>query len=422
MLSEHEKNLIAAAVGGELSAEEERACSALLARSPAAIELHAAMVNDRERLAALPRRPAPQDLATAIFAAIQRDCPTVPAKSSRYSKRSKWIPAAMAASFFIAVSSGTYWFVAGSQSPRMVNKQLQQLPKDNLVLVPQANPNQVAVLPGSPAVELPIAPSAPEAPTIPSTSVTANQTPDATKPKEPPLDPNRILAAPVGNDVKAFDRVELKLPLLIPFTDLATEESQAALQANLARDPATRVDLFAKDTAKAAEALVAAGKKLNLNIQIETVASERMKRKMPSAWWIYTEALTPQEIAKWLGETAAVEAALTSPSEKTFGNLHAVAAGNLEQKDSLSLAGVDLGIGKKTPPTSNAHISSKTIDQVTGSLQKAETPKPGILLTYLPPLVRVHPLLSKDIKQYHELRKDRKPGTVPLVIVVRPSA
>ncbi len=419
MLGDYETHLIAGAVDGELSAEESRAASALLARSPAAAELHAALLRDRERLKSIPRTPAPASLAAAIADAIANRPVIVP--QVRPTRRPRWVPAALAASVLVAVASGTFWFVADSAAPRLAKRQIQQLPKDGSQFVPTVAPNRasdpvdaaVAIEPSKPTAEPKIQGG--------TAAVAANDghNPKAV-PDTPNLEPDRILAAPVGSDVKAFDRVELKLPLLASIADFSKDETLATLKANLARDPATRIDAFAKDTAKAAEALVASAKKLNLNIQIETVAGERMKRRMPSAWWIYTEALTPDEIAKWLAETAAAEAALGSPSERVFGAVHAMPAGAQDQKDSLSLAGVDLGLGKK-PAAPSAHISSKTLDQVAGSLQKGETPKPGLLLTYLPPLVRVPPQLSKDVKQFQEQRGDRKPGTVPLVIVVRPA-
>lgn len=414
-MGEHETQLIAGAVDGELSAEESRAASALLARSPAAAELHAALLRDRERLKSIPRTPAPASLAAAIAEAIAQRPIIVP--QVRPARRPRWVPAALAASVLAAVASGTYWFVAESAAPRLAKRQLLQLPTDQTRLVPRpaATPAPTELVP----VEPPAVATTEPKPALPGTVVATQHEPaNPMRPTEPAFDPERVLAAPVGSDVKAFDRVDLKLPLLATLSDFSREETQAALKANLARDPATRIDVFVKDTGKAAEALVASARKVNLNIQIETVAGERLKRRMPSAWWIYTESLTPDEIAKWLVETAAAEAALASPSEKTFGAIHAMPAGATDQKDSMSLAGVDLS---KKAAASNGHISAKTLDQVTGSLQKGEAAKPGILLTYLPPLVRVPPQLSKDVKQFHELRGDRKPGTVPLVVVVRPA-
>jgi hypothetical protein len=421
MLGEYETQLIAAAVDGELSAEESRALTMLLSRSPAAVELHIALLRDRDRLAALPRNAAPASLVAAIADAIANSPRTELVRKPDSLRRPRWVPAALAASVLVAVASGTYWIVAESAAPRLVKRQIQQLPKDGSRLVPPVVANRAAE---PEQVESNVATainSAVEPKTADQISSVATNDEKSTnaKPVEPILDPERILAAPVGSDVKAFDRVDLKLPLLVPLADFANDDAQAALKLDLTRNPATRIDAFVKDSAKAAEALVASAKKLNLNLQIETVAGERLKRRMPSVWWIYTEALTPDEIAKWMGETAAAEAALASPSERTFGNIHAIPAGVQDQKDSLALAGVDLGLGKK-PAAPSAHISSKTIDQVAGTLQKGETTKPGILLTYLPPLVRVHPQLSKDIKQFNELRVGRRPDTVPLVIVVRP--
>jgi hypothetical protein len=416
MLGDYETQLIVAAVDGEMSAEERRAFSQLVDRSPAAAELYDALLRDRDQFTAIPRSPIPPALAAALADAVSKLPVAVPRAPAPMPMRSpRWVHAALAASFLVAVASGTYWYVAGSVAPQLAKRQIQQLPKDGPVFVPKsiAKPEPV----NAHSSEEPIAPAGNAVQA--SDSAVASKSDPAPEPMPSPSpEPDRVLAAPVGNDVKAFDRVELKLPILASFADFANEDAQGNLKKNLARDSATRIDLFAKDTAKAAEALVAGAKKVNLEIQIETVANERMKRRMPSAWWIYTEALTPDEIARWFAETAAAENAAI-PTDRSLGNVHAIPAGPLEQKDALSLIGVDLGLARK-PGTPSDHISSKTIDQVAGSLRKTEQPKPGVLVTYLPPLVRVHPQLSKDIKQFNELRGSRKPGTVPLVVVVRP--
>lgn len=412
MLGDYETYLVLTAVDGELTAEESSQLDTLLNRSVAAQELLNSLTHDRDRIANLPRHSAPDELTAAIMSAIHAQNPII--RSVKVPNRpNRWVPIALAASVFVAISSITYSFLTTNSAPRLAKRQLQQLPQDHVVLVPKTTTTQRPdQAPSIPDVQLP-----------PERSVAPVETqpglPEATpapKTSQPSIDPDRILAAPVGNDVKAFDRVDLKLPLLISMSELRNEESQNTLKKNLLRDGSTRVDLFAKDTTRAAEALIASGKKLNLAIQIETIAGERLKRKMPSAWWIYTEALTPAEITQWLTETATADSRLQA--DRVFTDLHAIPAGSIEHKDAMTLAGIDLANSIKQ--SGNGHIASNTIDQVTGALQKSQSPKPALLLTYLPSFVRVPPQLSRDIKQFNESRSVRKSGTTPLVIVIRP--
>lgn len=415
MLSEADTHLIAAAVDGELTAEQDRAFRALLAASVEAARLYNSLKDDRNRLAALPRRKAPKQLHANVLARIQPATPSERRRLTR-TRRGLFRPIATAASLLLAVGAGAYWLATDPQPHNFTTKQIQQLPKDGLALTPRPD-KPISFKPDEdegPTVE-------PETPMPPPTAVVKQNPPSKETSPELGTNPQDIHAAPTfGSDVKAFARVDVKLPLLLTFADLAHEDSQASLRERLARDPATRIDLFAKDTAKAVEALTQSGNAVKLHVIIETIAAERMKRKMPSTWVLFTDALTAAEATKWLAATADTEAKAESPSAKVFVAAHVLSAGALEQKEAQLLAAFDLGLGKK-PTEPNAHISAKTIDQVTSAMQKNDAAKPAILLTYLPPLARVHPALSKDIKQYHELKKDRKPGAVPVMIVIRQS-
>lgn len=419
MLSDADKQLITAAVDGELSAEQGRTFRDLLARSAAAVALHAGLQADRDRVRRLSRPAAPAGLHAAILNRLPQTVPARPQPAP--AGRRTAAPLGMAASFLLAVGAGAYWLAGPAAAHRIATNQLQQLPKDDQRPAPADRPTP------PPDDEEPAGPPAPDqppatTPVLPPVTVATNDATPKTPDAVTDVQPGDIVAAPVGSDVKAFDRVAVKLPLLLPFADLANDDSQTALRDRLARDPATRIDLFVRDQARAVEVLTQAGRSVNLTVITETIAGERMKRKMPSTWLLYTDALTAAEVTKWLAAAAETDAKAVSPSAAVFGTAHVLTAGPHEQKEAQQILGVDLGVTKKPADAPNAHISAKTLDQVTTAMQKGDAAKPAILLTYLPPLVRVHPALSKDVKQYHELRKDRKPGTVPVMVVVRPAA
>jgi hypothetical protein len=416
MLSEADKLLITAAVDGELTPDEGRAFEFLVATSKPAAALYDALAEDRDRLAGLPKVSAPATLYPSIFAQLQA-LPSVEPTRPRQPARRSWLPVATAASFLLAVASGTYWFAStgDGRNPRpTAAKQVQQLPKEGAKIAPPVKPTAT---PNAVATEEPLVSPIPDPPVSPAVVAKTDRT--EPKPEAVPTPGANVMAAPVGSEVKAFDRVDVKLPLLMPFVDLSREESQTALRAHLNREPATRIDLFAKDSARAAEALVAAGKGANVNVIVDTIAGERMKRKMPSTWVVYTDALTADEAAKWLAAAATKQAAETSPDGQVFGPVHVLPTGQQEQKDTLAMLNVDLAaVAKKPKDAANGHVAAKTLDQVAAAIQKTDPPKAAILLTYQP-AVRLHPSLSKDVKHFHEARGNRGPNTVPVFIVIR---
>jgi hypothetical protein len=419
MLTAAETELICAAVDGEMSPGQAASFSLLIEAKPQAEQLFRALIQDRDAILLLPRVPAPSGLHQGI---LDRIIPTTPRKTPAATPRRRSLAMAlgMAASFLIAVGTASYWFaLQNTNSYRVSQSQLLQLPKSGTNLLPPVE--RSIRVDTSELIADTIDPlETPDFPSVPSIERVVTNPQPAPLPNSPPTAPAEVLAAPVGVDAKPFERHAVKLPILLPFAKLGIPEGREAFRAQLSADVGVRLDLFVKDCPKAIELLTNAGKAAHVNLLTETIANERLKRKMNSTWLIFTDMLNADELTNWMRATADLDKSEPNSSNPTFGTFHLLPTGNAEQKDLQSLIGFDLGSTKKPRSTDvSAHISATTIDQLTQSIQKSEPTKPAILLTYLPPLVRVQPALSRDIKQFHELRKDKKPGTTPVMIVIR---
>lgn len=406
-MTDADLELISAAVDGELPPADLAAFRRLIAGSPAAARWHAALVRDRDRLRAVRPVAAPAGLAAGVAARL---APATPHRAVVSTRRRPWVPMAVAASFFLAVGTATFLVVGGRTGSETAEQKRPTPPANH---EPHATPD-----PTPPAVPPETDPPPGPSPMTHST-VVAEATPAPVPETAPVPRPADVLASPPAATAEPLEAVEVRLPVLLPVADLGQDDARAAVRAELAGGPAYRIDLFARDTHRAAELLVAAGRAVRLTVGVEQVAAERLRRKMPSAWAAYTDALTPDEVAAWLAAVAAADA--DAESARTFTAAHLIPAQAAEQKDLRDLFGAEPVPGKRSRPTGPRSVAAGTLGEVTDSLQKGAT-KPAVLVTYLPAAARVNPLASKDVKAYHDRAGERKPGTVAVLVVVRPAS
>jgi len=411
--SEHE--LVCLAVDGELTASERPAFQALIAKSLVAKELYVVLCEQRDRLRQFAVCRAPKSFAESVMVRV-RQLPshthTTPAKpKADLHRRTVFLSLATAASFFLLIGSASFYIAQNRNSEAAFALQILALPSGDKSASP---PVETSILVADRDNDMDPVEFEP-IDVAPSVAIVEKP---ATTPvaKIAPANPGTLLGSPLVDSFKPFDSLRVQLPMLIPFSDIQRDDAKESLRNQLVSASGTRIDLFAKDTAKAAELLIAFGKSHSISTITETIAGERMKRKMPSTWILYTDMLTATEVSNWLSS-----ASTTTPQLAT--RLHVVSGQQQERKDLRELLGIDLAAAKKPEAaTPNQSLAAGTIDQVASNLQKATKPeKSAILLTYLPPLVRAQPSLSKDVKQYQELRKDRQPGTVSVMIVIRPT-
>ena len=191
----------------------------------------------------------------------------------------------------------------------------------------------------------------------------------------------------------------------------------------LGRDPAFRLDLFVKDVPRAATLFQAAAKAVGLTVAVDATAQDRLRKKLPTALVVYTDSLTPEEVARPPGRLAERgPGRQVRPRCSTTAHLVTVQAPS--RRSSRDLLGVDLGFGKRQggyvaieadlcgPPTSSARTDEPAA-------------KPAIVLTYLPAAVPGQPVRLEGTQAFLDRRdgsrRDAGPTVIRLLIVIRPA-
>jgi anti-sigma factor RsiW len=446
MLPADQLELMTAAVDGELSATEAAALRRLLAGSPQARALFAKLKADSERVRALPRTAPPADLQKKILARLAtapaRPLAT-PAKPRQPEPRPTrrgvpaWVPVAAAASVLLCVTAGSFaFFNAQTKAPtaKAKNSWSDVLP---------------AAQESSPAVPSPTA-SAPQQGARPNAdaAVLLNVSPVPPLPPPRPVTPETIVAAPpprstqpdlIGSAIldppQPLDFVQAWVPFLRMVADLDRDDIRQELIDELRHgEPAFRLDLFVRDTARGAEVFQNAAKAAGLTVFADATTLERLKKKQIASVVIYTESLTATELSALFAKLCAEDMKF---SPRVCDSLHATPAVRADEIELKSILGTDVGLFKRALGASGSvgtgqgergdkPVSAATIDSVSKSLT-TPAPKAGeqfaVLMTWQtthPMLARTSPTASAELKKYLEKRGPRKPNAVPAVIVIRP--
>ena len=407
MLTEPEQLLISAAVDGDLTPAEAKAFDRLLATNPAAGRLFRRLTADAARLAALPKRRAPHTLAAKVMARVR---PITPARKT---PTRSLLPFAIAASLFLAVTAGSFLVFRGN-STAQDQAQRDQLPVSAVADGPAAEPVAFAKSgAGEDGVGKPSADDgafaklSPEAP--PATAVAV-----APKPLTP--EEKELIGSALMIESKPLKRIDPAVPILFSALEFNTPDAQARLKAELNKDGGFRLNLFSKNTAAAAEQVQAAAKGVGVHLFVEGTTAERMKKAMALPYAVYVENLTADELA---GLLAALSKQVNEQSrpETILGAAHFVPADAPEQKDLKELLGLDWPLAKAGKPGDPKPVSEGTLKEVVASVKKPGD-KAAVVVTFA---ARLNAAKSSEVKQFVDKRGERKPGTVPLLIVIRPS-
>lgn len=436
MIAADQLELLTAAVDGELTPRQARRVRRLLAESADARAVFARLRDDSERLRNLPRATPPADLIERVMACLPADSPVItPAPPGRIPSarpvgrphRPSWLPLAVAASVLVGVSAGSFLFFVRQNEPApgfagKYSKGGTNQPKYAEILPPENG-------------RLPSAPAPTESG---DNRVVRN---DSTNPPVGPGAPDEIPAPRLidrdalgGKPVvlPPLELIQVRIPLLVSATDLDREDARQQLIEELGRDGAYRIDLFVKDAARAAEVFQRVGPANGLTLYTDAAGLDRVKKKQATAVVLFTDSLSPAEVRDLLVKAAADDA---NTLPRAFEMLHVTALQPPEHrdhqkdftKDLRDLLGVDPGLWKKPVVPAGAATEPKPISAGTGDMVvKTLTAKPGekpaVLLAYGPPQARTVPAMSAELKQYLARRGDRKPNTVPVAIVIRPTS
>jgi len=428
MMTSNELSLITAAVDGEISSEQARACRRLFADQPAAAKLFRQLKADAARVKAYPRATAPLALTATIMAhvaTLPAHQPIVPSTAVPMRRVVTSLPYAVAASILLSVVFGSFWVFSPDRGDKdRAETRIEHLPAPKPLPPDRREPiltDYVVARPDDSLISAAV---------IPMPRLVPDPTPIVIAKLHTELAP---LPRPAGGDVVGFNlvektrpltAVELRLPFITQAIDFDKPDVSERLTAEFALDPAYRLDLMAKNPQVAIDLLLAAVKSSGATVSIDAATQERLTKKMPITTALYLEGLTPAEVVTLLGQLGKGVQAATPAA---IGAANLVPALAQEQRDVRDLFGVDLGL-LRTPRgngTSSASpgksVANDTIGQIANNMKKG-TDKQAILLTYLPPGLRTPVDKSKEVKAFLDRRSERKSGTIPLLIVLRPTA
>ncbi len=409
MLSEADKLLITAGVCGQVSRAEKTALRILLEESPAAKKLYKALCRDRDRLAALPKQPAPESVWSSVMARVASG-PIIVTPKVRAGQGAGWLPYAIAASLLVAVAGGSYWVFSGQKGKHDFADNTP-LPKVGTLPNPADSALTVNSVPGK----------APEfvGPPKPDVAMAMAPMPTELAPAPRNVGTRDPFTAAVP-DPTVFTTIDARLPVLFPIADAANAEVVRKVKAEFAAGNALRLDLFAKDTHRAADLFATAIRAGGTQLAVDGVTQEYLKRKLPLAWTVYTESLTAPDALAVLKRLADADAKPGTTVVWTAAHLSSASAA--DGREAKDLFGLDPAAWKKAKPnTSGDPLAAGTLNQVTAALNKPAASN-AVMTTFLPNNLRIPPTLSPQIKKFFDDKPTKKDGAVPLLVVIRPAS
>ena len=381
MLTDPDRLLIAAAADGTATPAEAVAVARLLAGSAAARTFAARLAADRRRLGALPRLAAPAEFADRVEAALPiiRPRPSAPAR-----RWPGWAPYAVAAGVFLAVGVGSFEFGRHTSRPAPVAAKgaSRPAPSATVPTPPERLPfPRPAALPETEPVAVAPAPteSAPHPRAVPTPVVSA---------------------AGLLAEVPSPAEVSVRLPVLGPVAGFAGPDAAARVEGELAALAPARLDLFAPDVAAATQALQAVGQGVGLTVAVDEGVRERLKGRAAGLVALYTESLTPLDVGRLLAALANRDRA-----GPPLGHAHLTAAGPADLRDLKELFG--------EPRSARDRGDGSTIGQVLKQVGRpSKAGRPAVVFAWGGPA-------GKQVRAFADARGERKPGTLPLLALVR---
>jgi hypothetical protein len=412
-LNERELELLTAGVDGELNRREAAELRGLLERRADAATLFEQLRADAARFRNLSVPSAPKSLASNILARL----PVASPRPAKYAprRRPSWMPAAIAASVLFTVSSASYLYFNVQEEraeAKGIREQLPFVPPN--VPATEPDPNSVVLAKAKPGPRLPKQYGKPgpdaELP-FPENIAKAPATPE-TAPLPRPAG-NDLIGAGILDHVKPLIRTEIRLNPILDAGELGAMDIQSMLLKELQREPAHRLDLFTKNSAAGWDTFQKAAKAVGLSIAVDARTQDLLNRKVPVAVAVYTEALTPAEVAALLAELSKLVKAASPPA---IGGTHLIPAGSVENREAKELFGIELLPAKSAKPADPKPLSADTLGKVASAVKKD---RPALATAYLPAGMQTPATQSKEAKDFAARKGDRKPGTVAMVFVVR---
>lgn len=433
MITEEQLILMTAGIDGELTREEAKRLRSLLSSSVAARVVYARLKSDRDRLGKLPRVAAPATLPKRVMSRVAAITPPPILRPTPKSKQPptsvvpparnrRWLPLAIAASLLVGITASSFWlFTRDRQQPTHSHGPggadwARWLPSEDGHAPSTPAPDKTGS--SDDPVVLQPGPEAPLPRLVQPTELAHAPEPRLVRPD--------LHAFPAGAEIPPFDFVEVRVPILKALAEFSREDIRQELAQELGRDPAYRIDLFARDPARGIDLFQAAARTSGVTVFTDATTPEKLRKRQANAVVIYSESLTPTELAELMGKLCAEDAKV---SPRVFDVLHATPASPIDQKALIEILGTDPGIFKRPAATDKGldiskPISAGTADHVVKSVTGTSTGKPtdktAVIMTASPLAARTPLASSAELKQFLAKRGQRKAGAVPILIVIRP--
>ena len=418
------RELLTAAVDGQLTPAEAKVVRWLLRESESARVLFAELKADADRLRRLPRVPAPPDLTENVLATIRGRTPTPlpPTRRRDWTALPVWANIVTAAAVLLMVSAGSYLYFAASQNHRA---------KEDPSRVASASTDKAGKPPAD--VQPKPTPRGDSPAPRPRTDVAVPIEAVAVGPRSvgPELGPEPRLVRPIETaparelpEIESFQLDKIRVSRLFTVHDLAADESaRAKLADEMRKDELIRLDLFCKATPRALDRVQAALKARGVAVLTDAFAVDQLKKRPQTELMIFTEALTPDDVAQLLTALGAEDKAGSGNLETLVGAPFLPAAltrlsrllgiPNLDPKPAAGKGSVDV---RKPLPEGTANQVAAMLAKM-GGPGRARPERAAVVVSYSP--ANPHPAASAEVRQFLDRRGDRRPSTKPLMLVLR---
>jgi hypothetical protein len=420
------RELLTAAIDGELTPAERKTAQRLLRESEAARILLAQLKADASRLKKLPRVPAPAELAENVLNVIQERAiaptplPPVRRNTTRFNWAMVpiWVNLATAAAILIVISFGSYMYFAASRDYYANLDRSRDQAKERHLSLPAEGNKPGAIERGPQPKEV-----------DPGSGALAQNSPKPESelgPRPRVVVPDFLADRPLENpEIEPFDLNKIRVSQLFDMHELPKDDSlRKKLSSEMKKDELIRLDLFCQTTPKALDFVAAGLKARGITAITDGFVQDRLRKKLPTELVIFTEALTPEEVAQLLtalgaedvkngaGEFETVVAAPFLPADLTrLGQLLGVPS--VLPKPAKGKQGPD--ISKPLPEGTAQHVAATLAGMGTGSTAR-KLEKVAVVVAYSP--MNPHPTTSKEIKQFLD-RGERQAEAKPLMLVLR---
>jgi hypothetical protein len=407
MLPEQLRLLISAYADGDLSPRRHKAAARLLKHSAEARKLLTDLQSDSRQLRALPPQPLPADFAERVVNALPVERPIIRLESvprpnaNRLSLASR---VTVAAAVLIAVVGGAWLFRSLPTEPTRNGRDLTRRTAGEGEAVATASRID-ADEPGS----------VPADPPPPKPEPVTQALPDSSPPMRVPESPRPVPSDVLGNRpsvAPTFVRVTPPALVTLPVRGLDDQALQK-LRLGLANGDAHRIDLFCRDTAKAFERLRAACTGRGVHLVMDPVAQDALKRKLQSHYVLYCDDLTAdqwQQLVRTVS-TADARAEQKRAGDGLFEQLVVMPLSASDQKELTTLLGADPTLVANRPRTGPA----VGVEGVSASNQSAREK-----LALVVPSTPLRPVpLSREIRQFLDGQRERAPGTIAVMLLLR---